>query len=262
MDMSAYREVFQRKEIKYLLDEPQYRELSEFLGSMARVDKYGLSRINNIYYDTPDHRLIRCSMEKPLYKEKLRLRTYGTADDDTNAFIEIKKKYAGVVYKRRISGKYKDMYGYLSGDKGDIGTSQIAKEIEAFRQLYGELIPAMSICYERIAMAGTEDKDFRITFDRNIEWNEECSDLRMIKKGKPLLQPGQYLMEIKVSNAFPRRLSQKLSELEVFPTSFSKYGAGYTDMMRENSVKVKKTSPAVLQAEHNNRKMKGEIAYV
>ncbi len=260
--MSDYREVFQRKEIKYMLNEMQYRELTTFLESMARTDEYGLSRINNIYYDTPDHRLIRTSMEKPLYKEKLRLRTYGTTKDDTNAFIEIKKKYAGVVYKRRIPGKYKDLQEYLSGKTKDIGTTQIAKEIEAFRQLYGLLIPAMSICYDRLAMAGTEDKDFRITFDSNIEWNAECRDLRQVKKGKPLLQQGQYLMEIKVSNAFPRRLSEKLSELKVFPTSFSKYGAGYADMMKSTTVRILITETGLQSDEWKNRRMKGEMAYV
>ncbi len=260
--MSGYREVFQRKEIKYLLDEVQYKELTAFLESMAKVDEYGLSRINNIYYDTPDHRLIRTSMEKPLYKEKLRLRTYGTAKDDSNAFIEIKKKYAGIVYKRRISGKYKDLHEYLLGEKTEIGLSQIAKEIEAFRRLYGELIPAMSISYDRIALAGTEDKDFRVTFDSNIEWDDRCSDLRLIKKGNPLLQQGQYLMEIKVSNAFPRKLSEKLSELKVFPTSFSKYGAGYADMMKRNMVRIPAADTVSQVNEWKNSRMKGEMAYV
>ncbi len=260
--MSGYREVFQRKEIKYLLDEVQYKELSVFLESMAKVDEYGLSRINNIYYDTPDHRLIRTSIEKPLYKEKLRLRTYGAAGDDTNAFIEIKKKYAGVVYKRRIPGKYKDLHEYLSGENRSLGTTQIAKEIEAFRKLYGELVPAMSICYDRIALAGTEDKDFRITFDSNIEWDAECSDLRQIGKGNQLLKRGQYLMEIKVSNAFPRRLSDKLSELKIFPASFSKYGAGYADMMKNMPVRNTKTDLLSETGKMNNRRIKGGIAYV
>ncbi|MCR5092555.1 MAG: polyphosphate polymerase domain-containing protein [Lachnospiraceae bacterium] len=260
--MGGYREVFQRKEIKYLLDDKQYRELMTFLDSIAKVDEYGLSRINNIYYDTPDHRLVRASIEKPLYKEKLRLRTYGKANNETNAFIEIKKKYAGVVYKRRISGKYQDMYAYLSGEGNDIGTTQIAREIEAFRQLYGELIPAMSICYDRIAMAGTEDRDFRITFDSNIVWDDKCSDLRRITRGKPLLQKGQYLMEIKVSNAFPRKLSEKLSELCIFPISFSKYGAGYADMIKNTLIRTPKTIPAVQAGEWKNRRVKGEVAYV
>ena len=111
-------------------------------------------------------------------------------------------------------------------------------------------------------VAGTEDKDFRITFDSNIEWDDGCSDLRGIKKGNPLLRKGQVLMEIKVSNAFPRKLSDKLSELEIFPTSFSKYGAGYADMMKRTAVRIPRTDPASQLSEWNRQRMKGEMAYV
>ncbi len=230
--MSDYREVFKRKEIKYLINEEQYIGLMRFLENIAQTDEYGLSRINNIYFDTPDRILVRRSLEKPLYKEKLRLRTYGKTNDGTNAFIEIKKKYDGVVYKRRIPGRYKDLYGYLTNGGPDIGNSQIAEEIKAFMRIYGNLEPAMSICYDRTALAGTEDKDFRVTFDSNIEWNEKCSDLREILPGKRMLQQGQYLMEIKVLGALEPTLARKLSELKVFPASFSKYGNGYIQLMR------------------------------
>ena len=115
--MSGYREVFKRTEIKYLLSEEQYNALMPYLETMAQVDRYGLTRINNIYFDTPDYRLVRTSIEKPLYKEKLRLRTYGSTTDDTNSFIEIKKKYKGIVYKRRINGRYIDTYKYLTDQK-------------------------------------------------------------------------------------------------------------------------------------------------
>ena len=257
--MSEYREVFRRKEIKYLLSEKQYTELRKFLDTMAKEDQYGLSRINNIYYDTKDFKLIRNSMEKPLYKEKLRLRTYGDTKDNTNAFIEIKKKYEGIVYKRRISGRYDTMHDYLEGKDEDIGSTQIAKEIGSFMKQYKDLIPVMSICYDRIAMAGKEDKDFRVTFDSNIEWNVRCNDLRDISKGKQLLNPGQYLMEIKVSNAMPIALANKLSELEIFPTSFSKYGAGYTDMIT-NMTSVK--TVMIPERTEAYGRMKGEVAYV
>ncbi|MBR1470053.1 MAG: polyphosphate polymerase domain-containing protein [Lachnospiraceae bacterium] len=256
--MGEYREVFKRTEIKYLLSRAQYEGLMEYMDTIARVDAFGKSRINNIYYDTRDYRLIRTSLEKPLYKEKLRLRTYGDTDDDTNAFIEIKKKYAGIVYKRRISGRYEKMHDYLAGRDAEIGTSQIAKEIEAFISLYGELVPAMSICYDRIAMAGIEDPDFRVTFDSNIEWNADCRDLREIGAGAPLLQKGQYLMEIKVCNAMPMELAATLSRLRIFPASFSKYGAGYTEMIRN--------APAAAAAARSKakirRRVKGVAAYV
>lgn len=233
--MSGFKEVFRRTEIKYLLNEQQYKALMPYLETMAAVDEYGLSRINNIYFDTPDYRIAKTSMEKPLYKEKLRLRTYGITSDDTNSFIEIKKKYAGVVYKRRVSGRYHDTYDYLTGYKnikGSFDQSQISKEISEFLNLYGNLGPAMCICYDRIAMAGKEDEEFRVTFDSNITWSILRMDLRSAGSGRKLLDDGQQLMEIKVSNAMPMGLARKLSELAIFPVSFSKYGSGYADMKR------------------------------
>lgn len=239
--MSGFKEVFRRTEIKYLLNEQQYSALMPYLETMAAVDRYGLSRINNIYFDTPDYRIATMSMEKPLYKEKLRLRTYGITSDDTISFIEIKKKYAGVVYKRRVSGRYHDTYDYLTGYKdirGSFDQSQISKEIYEFLKLYGDLGPAMCICYDRIAMAGIYDEQFRVTFDSNITWSVLCKDLRSAGGGRKIIDDGQRLMEIKVSNAMPMGLARKLSELEIFPVSFSKYGSGYADMRRRMAAYV------------------------
>ncbi|MBQ6312976.1 MAG: polyphosphate polymerase domain-containing protein [Lachnospiraceae bacterium] len=261
--MAKYREVFQRKEIKYLLSQEQYNGLMSYLEKIAAVDAYGLSRINNIYFDTPDYQLIRISMEKPLYKEKLRLRTYGETGDDTNSFIEIKKKYDGIVYKRRVSGRYADAYRYLTGKQGALDRSQISGEIDSFLLFYGNLQPAMSICYDRIAMAGIEDPEFRVTFDSNIVWNDACTDLRTVSGGKPLLKPGQRLMEIKVCNAMPMELSAKLSELAIFPVSFSKYGSGYQEMMRTAGVRAGAAQRATERGRIRTPfGIKGGVAYV
>ncbi len=230
--MAVYRDVFMRTEIKYLLKKEQYESLREYLDTIARVDEYGLTRINNIYFDTPDYRLVRTSLEKPVYKEKLRLRTYGDTDDDTASFIEIKKKYEGVVYKRRIGGRYADNYDYLTGQDGSIGKSQIAGEIAQTLKQYRDLKPAMAVCYDRIAMAGIDDQELRITFDTDITYDESCSDLRRHSDGKNILKPGQRLMEIKLSGGFPPDLARRLSELSIFPVSFSKYGLGYMDMIK------------------------------
>ena len=221
--MSEYREVFKRTEIKYLLSEDQFQELFSFLETMAQVDEYGETRINNIYFDTPDYSLVRTSLEKPLYKEKLRLRTYGRTDDDTNSFIEIKKKFDGIVYKRRVAGRYEDTYNYLVKDGEPIDDSQISREIEGFRMMYEGLRPAMTIAYDRVAMAGIDDPEFRVTFDRNIRWSTDSLDLRKETDGKPIIEKGQRMMEIKVANAMPLPLARKLSELQIFPASFSKY---------------------------------------
>ncbi|MCR5250565.1 MAG: polyphosphate polymerase domain-containing protein [Lachnospiraceae bacterium] len=233
--MAQYQDVFMRSEIKYLLNREQYEKLRQYLDTIVQADAYGLTRINNIYFDTPDYRLVRTSLEKPVYKEKLRLRTYGRTDDDTNAFIEIKKKYKGVVYKRRISGRYADHYSYLTGQKNNAENSQIAGEIEQTLRLYHDLEPAMSVCYERIAMVGIKDPSLRITLDENISYDESCKDLRELTAGRPILPEGQCLMEIKVCNGFPCELARKMSELSIFPVSFSKYGRAYQDMMRRTA---------------------------
>ena len=176
--MSVYIENFKRTEIKYLLTSNQFDSLFSFLQGFAKVDSYGKTRINNIYFDTPDYKLIRTSLEKPIYKEKLRLRTYGETTDDTNSFIEIKKKYDGIVYKRRVSGRYKDAYDYLVRAGKTLDDSQISREIAGFIEMYEDLRPAMRISYDRIAMAGIYAPEFRVTFDTKIEWDTESLDLR------------------------------------------------------------------------------------
>ena len=230
--MSVYIENFKRTEIKYLLNSNQFDSLFSFLQEFAKVDSYGKTRINNIYFDTPDYKLIRTSLEKPIYKEKLRLRTYGETTDDTNSFIEIKKKYDGIVYKRRVSGRYKDAFDYLVRAGKPLDDSQISREIAGFIDMYEDLRPAMRISYDRIAMAGIYDPDFRVTFDTKIEWDTESLDLRYKAIGIPILKEGEYMMEIKVKDSMSYELTEKLSELGIFPASFSKYGRGYEAMLR------------------------------
>ncbi|WP_026519196.1 polyphosphate polymerase domain-containing protein [Butyrivibrio sp. FCS006] len=229
--MAGFKDVFQRIEVKYLLDDMQYTELRKRLEGMAAVDSYGKTSILNIYFDTPDYKLIERSLEKPVYKEKLRLRTYGVADDDTNAFIEIKKKYKGVVYKRRISMPYKKAMEYLVDDKRPEQRSQISDEIDYFLKYYKGIRPAMAISYDRIAMAGIEDPDLRITFDTNIRWRTDKLSLSEGNVGKDILLPGQHLMELKIAGAMSIELAKILDELNIRKTSFSKYGKGYVDYM-------------------------------
>ena len=227
--MAGFKDVFQRIEVKYLLDDMQYTELMKRLENMAAIDSYGKTSILNIYYDTPDYTLIKRSLDKPVYKEKLRLRTYGVASDDTNAFIEIKKKYKGVVYKRRISMPYKEAVDYLSGDGRPQKETQISREIDYFLKYYKGIRPAMAISYDRIAMAGIEDPDLRITFDTNIRWRTDHLSLKEGNRGKDLLLPGQHLMELKIAGAMSVELARILDELNIRKTSFSKYGKGYME---------------------------------
>ena len=240
--MAGFKDVFQRIEVKYLLDDMQYTELRNRLENMAAVDSYGKTSILNIYFDTPDYKLIERSLEKPVYKEKLRLRTYGVADDDTNAFIEIKKKYKGVVYKRRISMPYSQAIDYLVDGKRPKERSQISDEIDYFLKYYKGIRPAMAISYDRIAMAGIEDPDLRITFDTNIRWRTDKLSLKEGNKGKDILLPGQHLMELKIAGAMSIELAQILDELNIRKTSFSKYGKGYVEYMYGEDAKEKNKS--------------------
>ncbi|MBP3274889.1 MAG: polyphosphate polymerase domain-containing protein [Butyrivibrio sp.] len=244
--MAGFKDVFQRIEVKYLLSDRQYTELLKRLENMAAIDSYGRTSILNIYFDTPDFKLIERSLEKPVYKEKLRLRTYGVASDDTNAFIEIKKKYKGVVYKRRINMPYKEAMDYLTKDKELKERSQISDEIDYFKHFYKGLKPAMAISYDRIAMAGIEDPDLRITFDENIRWRTENLSLTEGNVGKDILLPGQHLMELKIAGAMSMELARILDELNIRKTSFSKYGRGYMEYMygQTNEMAMNGISPA------------------
>ena len=219
---------FRRKEIKFLLNPRQRAALEEAMRGHMEADEYGESTISSLYYDTPDSLLIRRSLEKPLYKEKLRLRSYGTARPDGKIYIELKKKYDGIVYKRRISLPEKDATAWLAGRIDRPADSQIAREIDWFLGHYGSLVPAMYLCYDRIAYFCPDDENLRITFDRNIRWRTAALTLTASPWGEQLLQPGQSLLEIKCADAMPLWLSEALNKNGIRRVSFSKYGTAYT----------------------------------
>lgn len=227
--MSDIQMTFKRYEMKYLLDPFKYQRLRRKLEGRLVVDEYGKKTVCNIYYDTPDSRLIRTSLEKPVYKEKLRLRSYGVAQKDGTVFLELKKKYKGVVYKRRETMVLEEATRYLEAGETPGFDSQVLHEINWFLRYYKTIKPAMYISYERIAMYGVEDQELRVTFDTNILWREEKMDLREEAWGNPILEPGQYLMEIKIAGSMPIWLSDILDECEIYPSSFSKYGKAYLD---------------------------------
>ncbi len=223
---------FKRYEKKYLISKLQYHQLQQRFADRLTVDAYGESLICNIYFDTPNHLLIRNSLEKPVYKEKLRLRSYGTPKEGDKVFIELKKKYKGIVYKRRINLELSEAERYLYQNMTLDHPTQITKEINYFLQYYQKIVPSMYISYRRIAMYGTEEPELRITFDTNILWREEELKLENGAWGYPLLEKDQMLMEIKVPGAMPLWLTHILDELKIYPTSFSKYGMGYLQSLQ------------------------------
>jgi len=230
--MQNYQDVFKRYEKKYLLTPKQYSEISKTLLPQMARDRFAQSTIGNIYYDTTDFRLIRRSLSHPAYKEKLRLRTYKTPSADTDSFVEIKKKYDHVVYKRRVEMSYGEALNYLSGAPAPEDT-QIAREIEWFRNFYKDLHPAMCIFYDRLAVFDPYQPALRITFDTSIRWRTESLNLSDGAWGEMLLPSGGCLMEIKIPEAFPVWLAHMLSEMKIFPVNYSKYGQAFQTMLAQ-----------------------------
>lgn len=221
------QEVFKRYEKKYLLTEEQYRGLMLVFNGIMDLDEYGKHIICNIYLDTPDYELIRTSIEKPVYKEKVRLRCYGTdIGDSSPVFVELKKKYESVVYKRRMQMNLESArkYLYYGIDPGMAG--QIYREVDYTVRHYG-LRPMAYISYERMAYLYRTDQELRVTFDRNILGRMGELDLRVKPYGKCLLPREMVLMEIKIAGAMPVWMGRLLAERGIFPTSYSKYGTFY-----------------------------------
>ena len=218
--------VFERTEKKYILTLSQRRRLLEVISRYIKPDEYGESTVCSLYFDTDDSRLIRHSMEKPVYKEKLRLRSYSTPKRDSNVFLELKKKYNGVVYKRRQTLKYTQAMDYIR--EGIMpNDSQIMREIDWAMQYYPGIAPKMFIAYDRTAFYSKTDHELRITFDRNVRFRTDNLDLAKGHYGERILDANLCIMEIKALSAMPLWLTQALSDLKIFPGSFSKYGTAY-----------------------------------
>lgn len=217
---------FRRYEIKYLINSRQRDYILTVMSKYMVEDSHGRSTINNIYYDTESFLLIRRSIDKPMYKEKVRVRSYGKASIDSPVFIELKKKYEDVVYKRRFMLTEQQAMAYFNNTYKPKET-QIVREISYAKDYYEGITPKMMISYERDAFYGKDDANFRITFDHNILWRTNdislCSDIY----GYSLLDDDQYLMEIKTTGAIPLWLVKVLSENHIYKTSFSKYGMAY-----------------------------------
>jgi len=226
--------IFERHELKYLVNDRQRRSLEQALQDRMVPDAHGESTICNIYFDTPDFYLIRRSLEKPVYKEKLRLRSYGPVTPGQPVFLELKKKYQGIVYKRRISIEEQAAMDFLCGRAPLPEQNQIGCEIEYFLKFYRNLGPAVHLSYDRTAFFSKEDKALRVTFDKNICWRTKELSLTRQPGGTKILQPGQSLMEIKAASALPLWLVHLLSGNQIYQISFSKYGSAYCAMLREN----------------------------
>ncbi len=257
--MNAYISTFRRVEKKYRLNAQQMVDLSVALAPYIEVDEYGVTRIDSLYLDTPERTLIARSLEKPLYKEKLRVRSYGDIAKASYVFVEMKKKYDGVVYKRRVKMSALAAKAWLRGASYeeavrsyplDVGeedgrvadgsdqpelswtNKQIAREIDAMIARCGKMEPSMLITCNRSAYRARHGMDsaVRVTFDNGISYRDLHFDGEAKPLFVPLLEPGEMLMEVKCAGSMPLWLVDALSGVRAYPSSFSKYGNAYQDV--------------------------------
>ena len=238
--------VMQRYEMKYLLSGPQTDFLRRRLEGHMQIDEYGQTSIASLYYDTPDARLIRASLEKPEFKEKLRARSYGLATETSPVFLELKRKVDGVVCKRRVQSTVPRIESYFSGADLTGGSEQIQRELAYFRDFYGTLSPACLIICDRTAYF-EPGGDLRLTIDQKPRYRTEDLTLTRSMDGLPLLDAGWTILEVKVQGAMPLWLSAALSEGGIFKASFSKYGEAWRqEQMKKKETTILYTAPRLL----------------
>lgn len=223
-------EFFRRIEKKYMITKNQYLRLKEIINKKMIEDEHGKSSICNIYLDTEQFDLIRHSITKPVYKDKVRLRSYNVPDMDSTVYLEIKRKYNGVVGKRRIEMKLREFYEYMNNKNSFAEGGQVKRELLYYFQFYN-LKQTMYISYDREAYYDKFDSDFRITFDSNILARNYDLELEKGIYGTNILEKDYYIMEIKTLGSIPIWLVKILDEFMLCPYSFSKYGEAYTQLV-------------------------------
>lgn len=231
--MGETKYTFKRYETKYLLSADKYTALMERLDGLIKPDVYFSSTVCSIYYDSDDYRLIRRSIDAPVYKEKLRLRSYNVPSAEDIVFVELKKKFKGIVYKRRLTTTAEKAEAWLGGASPAPESSQMQREISWFISK-NESKARVFIACDREAYVACSDSELRITFDRDLRWRNTELSLTAGSHGEPLLADGEVLMEIKIPGAAPLWLTDILSELKIYAGGFSKYGNCYKQHIIEN----------------------------
>lgn len=227
----AYKTVFKRYEPKYILTSEQKERVVAAMSDHMAPEDYGRTTVRNIYYDTDSYLLVRRSIEKPTYKEKLRLRSYRQASPDGTVFVELKKKYRSVVYKRRISLPEREAADWVAGNAHCKAHTQISNEVDYFLEHYETLHPALFLSYERESYSSRDGGNLRVTFDDTVLCRQEELSLEAEVYGTPILPPDTVIMEIKCSGGIPLWMTEILSREHIRKTSFSKYGTAYKTLI-------------------------------
>jgi len=217
--------IFKRQEVKFVINQEQYAQIYERIADKIPPDEFGEYLVQSLYFDTENWDVIRASIEKPMYKEKMRLRCYGVPGGDSTIYLELKKKYRGVVHKRRIAFPMDRLTGNRARDIAAAEDSQIGRELNFYFQSH-PVQEKVHISYNRVAFAD-DRSGLRITFDTNVRFRTNQLDYDNPAGGLEVLSPRFVIMEIKTLGGMPLWLAQTLSELQIYPTSFSKYGTGY-----------------------------------
>jgi len=237
---------FRRSEIKFVLTDDQRDDLMSLMQDYMSADEYGPSTVCNVYFDTPSFLLARRSMGNPPYKEKIRARSYGVCGDHTPVFVELKKKYDGIVYKRRCTLPSAEAQALLAGARAPQG--QIERELDYAICHYEGLAPAAFIAYDREAFYGSTDYDYRMTFDRRVRVRWDHLSLDWSDRGRQILPEGQNILEVKTSKAIPLWLVRYLDEEGIRKTTWSKYGTAYREWLRGlSSPQVSRTPVPALE---------------
>ena len=226
-----YQTVFKRYELKYMMTVEQKKEILKAMKPHMEIDKHSRTTIRNLYFDTDTYLLIRRSIEKPKYKEKLRIRSYEKATPNSVVFVELKKKYKSIVYKRRISLPYHEAMEWVMRKQHCHKYTQISDEVDYFINYYDNLHPTVFLSYEREAFYDKDKTDFRVTFDDTILVRQTSLSLESEVFGTPILPEGMVLMEGKCSGSIPLWMTEVLSREKIYKTSFSKYGTAYKNLI-------------------------------
>lgn len=235
---------FKRREKKILFDISLTEPLKQRIEEYMNADPYNKDgkpyMICNLYFDNENNDVIRNSVQLPKFKEKLRLRSYGTPNADSKVFLEIKKKLNGIGTKRRAKIKLSEVYDFLEHrnypqDTKYINT-QVLKEIDYYLS-HTPVEPVAYVSYMRYAYFGKEDPDFRVTFDFDIISRRHDLSLESGRYGDPLLPPDLALLEVKFAGAVPYWFVQIMNEFGLSFHTFSKIGTDLKkNVLKKNGI--------------------------
>ena len=225
---------FRRMEKKMLLPTDDVPRLLERLETVMRPDPHNQDgkpyMLCNLYFDDDSNHVIRNSVERPFYKEKLRLRSYGVPTDDSLVFLEIKKKTDGVGTKRRARIPLVDAMHFLDTGIHPEGIpyidEQVLREIDYYRS-HHDVHPSTYVSYLRHAYFSVDDPSFRVTVDRDILTRHHDLDLRLGRYGEAILPPDLTLIEVKFAGSVPLWFARLMSEFKTSFHTFSKYGTDF-----------------------------------